>query len=173
MENLICIETLLYQEILWQIYRFKRRLRFCPGSRVFPKVPLLHLEGNNYMLPVQSSSIRPLFGPQNFYERFKTCCCIPEEEGHWSPYIPGGLSSFGCNSGEAVKNIQLVVTLLQSLGLTINLKKSLLIPTQVITFHGFQIDSMCMMISLPAEKANKILDCCAVCSFLKVSHCET
>ena len=78
-------------------YRFKRRLPFCSGSRVFPKVPSLHLEGN--MLPVQSSSIRPLFGPQNFYESFKTCCRIPEEEGHSSPYIPGRLSSFGCNSG--------------------------------------------------------------------------
>ena len=61
---------------------------------------------------------------------------------------------------EAVNNTQLVVTLLQSLGFTINLKKSLLIPTQVITFLGFQIDSMCMMISLLAKKANKILDCC-------------
>ena len=58
-----------------------------------------------------------------------------------------------------MKNTQLVMTLLQSLGFTINLKKSLLIATQVITFHGFQIDSMCMMISLPAEKANKIVDC--------------
>ena len=55
--------------------KFKRLLPFCPGSQVFPKVPLLHLEGN--MLPVQSSSIRPLFGPQNFYESFKTCCRIP------------------------------------------------------------------------------------------------
>ena len=61
---------------------------------------------------------------------------------------------------EAVKNTQLVVTLLQSLGFIINLKKSLLIPTQVITFLGFQIDPICMIISLPAEKANKILDCC-------------
>ena len=60
----------------------------------------------------------------------------------------------------AVKNTQLVVTLLQSLGFKINLKKSLLIPTPVLTFPGFRIDSMCMMISLPAEKANKILDCC-------------
>ena len=59
-----------------------------------------------------------------------------------------------------MKNTQLVVTLLQSLGFTINLKKLLLIPTQVITLLGFQIHSMCMMISLPAEKANKILDCC-------------
>ncbi|XP_068692317.1 uncharacterized protein [Montipora foliosa] len=61
---------------------------------------------------------------------------------------------------EAVKNTQLVVSLLQSLGFTINLKKSLLIPTQAITFLGFQIDSTCMMLSLPAEKTDKILDCC-------------
>ena len=60
----------------------------------------------------------------------------------------------------AVKNTQLIVILLQSLDFKINLKKSLLIPTQVLTFPGLQIDSMCMMISFPAEKANKILDCC-------------
>ena len=58
-----------------------------------------------------------------------------------------------------MKNTQLVGTLFQSLGFKINLKKSLLIPTQGITFLGFQIDPMCMMISLPAEKA-KILHCC-------------
>ena len=61
---------------------------------------------------------------------------------------------------EAVKNTQLVVSLLQSLGFTINPKKSLLIPTQAITFLGFQIDSMRMMLSLPAEKTAKILACC-------------
>ena len=59
-----------------------------------------------------------------------------------------------------MKNTQLVVSLLQSLGFTINLKKSLLIPTQAITFLGFQIDSTCMTLSLPAEKTDKILECC-------------
>ena len=63
MENLSCLKTLLLPGD-FMTYRFKRRLSFCPGSQVFPKVPSLHLEGN--MLPVQSSSIRPLFGPQNF-----------------------------------------------------------------------------------------------------------
>ena len=80
-------------------YRFKRCLPFCARARDFPKVPSLHLEGN--LLPVQSSSIRPVFSPQNFYESSKTCCCIPEKEGHSSPYIPGRLSSFGCNSGRS------------------------------------------------------------------------
>ena len=61
---------------------------------------------------------------------------------------------------EAVKNTQLVVSLLQSLGFTINPKKSLLIPTQAITFLGFQIDSTRMMLYLLEEKTAKILACC-------------
>ena len=67
----------------------------------------------------------------------------------------------------AVKNTQLVVSLLQSLGFSINHNKSLLIPTQAITFLGFQIDSTRMMLSLPAEKTDKIVDCCRR---LLVSH---
>ena len=90
-------KNVTFTRIFYDKYRFKRCLPFCSRSRIFPKVSSLHLEGN--MLPVQSSSIRPVFGPQNFYESIKTCCCIPEEEGHSSPYIPGRLSSFGCNSG--------------------------------------------------------------------------
>ena len=60
---------------------------------------------------------------------------------------------------EAVKNTHLFITLLQSLGFIINFKKSSLTPSQVITFLGFKIDSTSMMLSLPAEKINKILDC--------------
>ena len=60
---------------------------------------------------------------------------------------------------EAVKNTHLLITLLQSLGFIINFKKSSLTPSQVITFLGFKIDSTSMMLSLPAEKINKILDC--------------
>ena len=72
-------------------YRFKRCLPFCVRARDFPKIPSLSLRGN--MLPVQGSSIRPVFSPQNIYQSSKTCCRIPEEEGHSSPYTPG------CNSG--------------------------------------------------------------------------
>lgn len=78
-------------------YRLKRCLPFCSRSRVFPKVSSLRLE--RHMLPVQSSSFRAVFSPQDFYENFKTCCCIPEEEVHSYPYIPGRLSSLGCNNG--------------------------------------------------------------------------
>ena len=77
-------------------YRFKRCLPFCARARDFPKVPSLPLEGE--ILPVQGSSVRPVFSPQNFYESSKTCRRIPEEESHSSPYISGRLSSSGCNS---------------------------------------------------------------------------
>ena len=136
-------------------YRFKRCLPFCACARHFPKVPSPHLEGN--LLPVQSSSIRPVFSPQNFYESSKSCCCIPEEEGHSSPYITGRLSSFGCNSGGSCEKYS---TGSESPSVPRFFKKSLLIPTKAITFLGFQIDSKCMMLSLPAEKTHKILDCC-------------
>ena len=74
-------------------YRFKRCLSFCICAQDFPKVPSLPLEGN--ILPVQGSSVRPVFSSQNFYEGSKTCRRIPEEESHSSPYIPGRLSSSG------------------------------------------------------------------------------
>ena len=37
--------------------------------------------------------------PQDFYESSKTCCRIPEEQGHSSHYLPERLSSFGCHNG--------------------------------------------------------------------------
>ena len=61
---------------------------------------------------------------------------------------------------EATRNTQMLVTLLQSLGFTVNLKKSSLTPTQMITFLGFSIDSRSMMIVLPVTKVQKILECC-------------
>ena len=49
---------------------FTRRFydKYIDSKDASPKVPSLHLEGN--MLPVQSSSIWPLFGPQNVLRNF-------------------------------------------------------------------------------------------------------
>lgn len=158
MENLSYLKTLLLPGFFfYDKYRFKRCLSFCPGSLVVPKISSL-LEGN--MLPVQSSSIRPLFGPQIFTKVLKPVAAFLRRKAIRVLIYLDDFLLWAATVEEAVKNTQLVVTLLQSLGFTINLKKSLLIPTQVITFLGFQIDSLCMMISLPAEKANEIVDCC-------------
>ena len=95
-ENISCLKTLLLPDFVTNI-DLKDAYLSVPSHKSSRKVPLLHLEGN--MLPVESSPIRPVFGPQDFFESFKTCCCIPEEEGHSSPYIPIRFSSPGCNKG--------------------------------------------------------------------------
>jgi len=101
-----------------------------------------------------------MFSPQNFYEILKPVAPFLRRKAIRVLIYLDDFLLLAATTEVAVKNTQLVVTVLQYLGFKINPKKSLLIPTQVITFPGFQIDSMCMMISLLAEKANKILDCC-------------
>ena len=55
------------------------------------------------------------------------------------------------------ENVSVTVHLLQKLGFTIHPDKSILIPTQIIVFLGFVINSLDMTISLTLEKLGKIL----------------
>ena len=50
----------------------------------------------------------------------------------------------------------LICRLFEALGLMVNMKKSLLTPTQIIEFLGFQISSCALTLSLPPEKSRKI-----------------
>ena len=51
---------------------------------------------------------------------------------------------------------QLTCQLLESLGLMVNLKKSILTPTQELEFLGFHLCSVTMRLSIPSEKLRKI-----------------
>ena len=55
------------------------------------------------------------------------------------------------------ENVSVTVHLLQKLGFTVHPDKSILIPTQIIVFLGFVINSLDMTISLTLEKIGKIL----------------
>ena len=55
---------------------------------------------------------------------------------------------------------QMAVNLLKAFGFIINLDKSVLTPTQVITFLGFTINSITMRFTLPSEKVQKLLTLC-------------
>ena len=50
----------------------------------------------------------------------------------------------------------IICRLFEVLGLIVNMKKSLLTPTQIIEFLGFQISSCALTVSLPSEKSRKI-----------------
>ena len=54
----------------------------------------------------------------------------------------------GSSIKESKANTQLTLDLLQWLGFTINWEKSMLVPTQSLTFVGLSIDSQTMSLSL-------------------------
>ena len=57
-------------------------------------------------------------------------------------------------------NIENTVELLQNLGFTIHPAKSVVTPTQRITFLGFVIDSVQMILEITEEKKSKIHNLC-------------
>ena len=59
-----------------------------------------------------------------------------------------------------LKNAKSMVAVLESLGFTINKQKSVLIPTQIITFFGFELDSVRFLVILPEVKVQKIKKIC-------------
>ena len=63
-----------------------------------------------------------------------------------------------------------VIYLLQNLGFTINIKKSILHPCQEIEFLGMEIDSIKMTLSLTAENVQKVV---RTCKNLLRSHSTT
>ena len=62
--------------------------------------------------------------------------------------------------GRTAENVQMyrdtVILLLQELGFVINLKKSVMTPSQEMEFLGMVINSKEMTISLPEEKLQKV-----------------
>lgn len=57
-------------------------------------------------------------------------------------------------------NLRETINLFDTLGFTVHPAKSVFVPTQVIEFLGFILNSICMTVSLTPEKANKIVKFC-------------
>ena len=66
----------------------------------------------------------------------------------------------GSTYQEVQSHTAMAVSLLESLGFTVNLEKSCLIPTQIITFLGFVIISTVEALNLPQEKVVKVTSLC-------------
>ena len=69
----------------------------------------------------------------------------------------------GATEKECLTNLALTVGLLTALGFSINLKKSVLSPSQEIEFLGWTVNSAKMTISLPARKVEKYGVCVQRC----------
>lgn len=60
-----------------------------------------------------------------------------------------------------MQNVHETITMLDDLGFTVHPDKSCLVPTHVLTYLGFVLDSIKMTVSLTLEKASKIDNMCA------------
>lgn len=69
-----------------------------------------------------------------------------------------------------LRNVNYTVSLLSSLGFTINLEKSVLTPSHKIQFLGFTFDSNNLTFSIPQKKKNIILD--NLSRLMNKKHCK-
>jgi len=78
-----------------------------------------------------------------------------ESVGFLDDFLLKANDSNSCNN-----NIKITMNFLESLGWIINFKKSVLVPTQRVTYLGFIFDSRAMSIELPEKKRTNVLYLC-------------
>ncbi|KAN0018571.1 hypothetical protein ACTFIU_011189 [Dictyostelium citrinum] len=76
----------------------------------------------------------------------------------------------GSTKEECLSNLDKKMKLLVKLGFKLNLEKSILEPTQSITFLGLQIDSVSMQLLVPKEKKKSVIK--EIRNFLKLYSCS-
>ncbi|KAM9955004.1 hypothetical protein ACTFIW_000834 [Dictyostelium discoideum] len=76
----------------------------------------------------------------------------------------------GSTKEECLSNLKKTMDFLVKLGFKLNLEKSVLEPTQSITFFGLQIDSVSMKLLVPKEKKKSVIK--EIRNFLKLDCCS-
>ena len=98
--------------------------------------------------------------PRVFTKILKPVFAHLRAKGHISSAYIDDSCLQGSTYDRCLKNIHDTIQLMDSLGLTVQLNKSVLKPTQQITFLGFLLCSVTMTIRLPPERCKAIIDLC-------------
>ncbi len=127
-----------------------------PGRSKTQEIPSVRLwrEG----LPIQGPALRPGFGPEDIYQ-MHGCCTGPfEAPGHPCTELSGQLA----HSRELVsRHRDIVLGHIHSLGLRMNAKKSVLLPSQRTVFLGVRLDSVQMQARLAPARIPVFTACLA------------
>ena len=90
-------------------------------------------------------------GPRLFTKLLKPIYAKMGELGHICfPYIDNSFV-MGTSKAECLETVSLLTTMLKDLGFSINMDKSQLCPNTLLTFLGFKLNSVDMLVSLTAE----------------------
>lgn len=98
--------------------------------------------------------------PRKFTKLLKPVFSLLRQQGHISvAYIDDSWLTAD-NLCQCTKNVIDTTSLLDKVGFVIHPEKSVLLPTQIITFLGFVLNSILMQVSLTPDRALKLKDAC-------------
>ena len=98
--------------------------------------------------------------PMIFTKLLKNPFAYLRKLGHLSVIYIDDTYLQGSTFESCLQNVHATVHLLKSLGFTINVKKSVLVPTQKLEFLGFILDSVRMTLTLTDRRKLNIVDIC-------------
>lgn len=84
---------------------------------------------------------------------------VRRQGGQCFPYLDDSFI-FGFSFEECENTTKLLAEVFKQLGFTVNESKSELVPSQTLTFLGFNIDSTSMKVLLPSEKVDNVIQLC-------------
>lgn len=99
--------------------------------------------------------------PRKFTKLLKPVFSLLRQQGHISVAYIDDSWLMADNFAQCTKNVIDTISLLDKVGFVIHPEKSVLLPTQIITFLGFVLNSILMQVSLTPERAKKLKDACA------------
>ena len=98
--------------------------------------------------------------PRKFTKLLKPVFTLLRQQGHISVAYIDDSWLMADNFAQCTKNVIDTISLLDKVGFVIHPEKSVLLPTQIITFLGFVLNSILMQVSLTPERAQKLKDAC-------------
>ena len=96
----------------------------------------------------------------NFTKLLKPVFNVLRQKGYLSSSYIDDCYLQGASYGECYDNVQETVMLLRELGFPIHNEKSVLIPSQVLTFLGFVLNSITMTVQLTDSRKEKLKNAC-------------
>ena len=98
--------------------------------------------------------------PRKFTKLLKPVFSLLRQQGHISVAYIDDSWLMADNFAQCTKNVIDTISSLDKVGFVIHPEKSVLLPTQIITFLGFVLNSILMQVSLTPERAQKLKDAC-------------
>ena len=128
----------------------------CPDTSSVLQIPQIHTERSS--VPVQGTRIRPLDKSFRVYMPYDCHHDIPKEKGNNSTSLSRLWLARNQNRRRRLEHRQFILSLINSLGLTINYEKSDLVPAQVFTFIGMEFLTRINIVRVPQTRQMKILE---------------